>query len=279
MRRPLVTATALALLLVPGCANRKKEKAEADSFAERLSAEGLYQRSQDELARSSLRKARLDLERIQFTAEDRPKLEPLVRLGLADVTFYQGDQISLIEARSKYMDFVTLYSDHPKAPYAQFQAGVCSLKQVRDPSRDQEQTQKAIADLKEVAKRYPKSSYVDPSLDMIDEAEKSLAEHEFKVGYFYYKRKSYLAAQERFRGILDRFPKYPEREKLYFYMGQALILGNNDAEGRIYLDKLLTDYPEGQFADDAKKALAASGRPAENGAAKKQDMTSRNSPG
>jgi outer membrane protein assembly factor BamD len=273
MRRALRTGAALALALAAagGCASRKKEARDAET--EHLTAEGLYQRSQVELAQGSLRKARMDLERVQFTSEDRPKLEPLVRLALADVTFYQGDQISLIEARSKYMDFVTLYSDHPKAPYAQLQAGVCSLKQVRDPARDQEQTRKAIADLKEVAKRYPRSVYVDPSQDMIEQAEKSLAEHEFTVGYFYYKRKSYEAATQRFRVILEQYPKYPEREKLYFYMGQSLIRGNNDAEGRIYLDKLLTDYPEGEFADDAKKALAASSSSDKGG--KKQDITSR----
>ena len=275
MPRRLTLVVAFALLAAQGCAH-KKEIREAE--IEHLSAQGLYDRSQLELASGSLRKAKMDLERIQFTAEDRPKLEPLVRLGLADVTFYQGDQISLIEARSKYMDFVTLYSDHPKAPYAQLQAGVCSLKQVRDPSRDQAQTQKAITDLHEVAKRYPKSAYVDPAQDMIDEAERSLAEHEFRVGYFYYKRKSYEAASHRFRTILDQYPKYPEREKLYFYMGDALIHANNDAEGRIYLDKLLTDYPEGQFANDAKKALAAAAPPASSGA-KKEDVTSRLSPG
>jgi outer membrane protein assembly factor BamD len=273
MRRSLRNAAVLALALAAaaGCASRKKEVLEAET--ERLSAEGLYERSQLELAQGSLRKARLDLERVQFTSEDRPKLEPLVRLALADVSFYQGDVISLIEARSKYLDFVTLYSDHPKASYAQLQAGVCSLKQVRDPSRDQEQTRKAIADLREVAKRYPKSVYVDPAQDMIAQAEKSLAEHEFTVGYFYYKRKSYEAATQRFRTILEEFPKYPEREKLYFCMGQSLIRGNNESEGRIYLDKLLTDYPEGEFADDAKKALASSSS-SENGG-KKQDVTSR----
>jgi len=268
MQRALPIAL-IALLAASGCAH-KKEVQEAE--LEHLSAQGLYDRSQQELAQGSLRKAKMDLERIQFTAEDRPKLEPLVRLGLADVTFYQGDSISLIEARSKYMDFVTLYSDHSKAPYAQMQAGVCSLKQVRDPSRDQAQTQKAIADLREVGKRYPKSAYVDPAQDMIDEAERSLAEHEFTVGFFYYKRKSWEAASQRFRTILDQYPKYPEREKLYFYMGSSLIQANNDAEGRIYLDKLLTDYPEGKFAEDARKSLAAANPPARS--AKKEEVPS-----
>jgi outer membrane protein assembly factor BamD len=275
LSRRRASAVALVLVATAGCAARKEA---ADDDYVRLSAQELYQRSLDQLASGSLRKSRQDLERVQFTAENRPKLEPLVRLGLADVTFYQGDQISLIEARTKYLDFVTLYADHPKAPYAQLQAGVCSLKQVRDPSRDQGQTEHAIADLREVERRYPKSIYVDAARDMIEQAEQSLAEHEFRVGYFYYKRKSYLAASERFRIILDRFPKYAEREKLYYYMGQALILGNNDAEGKIYLDKLLTDFPEGQFAEDARKALAAVDEPADNGGAKKQDVTSRLSP-
>jgi outer membrane protein assembly factor BamD len=267
VRRDLVAVpVALAgifVILLGGasCASRRNKRQES---VQHLSAEALYGRATQEIAQRDLRKARLDLERVQFTAENRPKLEPLVRLSLADATFYGGDDISLIEARSKYLDFVTLYGDHKKAPYAQFQAGVCSLRQARDPSKDQAQTQTAIADFREVRRRFPDSPYAHAAAEMIDEAEKSMAEHEFLVGYFYYKRKAYTAATERFRGVMEQYPRYREREKLYFYMGQALIAGNNDAEGRIYLDKLLTDYPDSEYAEEAKKILASGPTEAKN---------------
>jgi outer membrane protein assembly factor BamD len=250
-----------------GCGGSKRRERRAAEF-QFLTAESLYERAIEELSERKLRRARLALERIQFTAENRPNLEPLTRLALADVAFYAGDDLSLIEARSKYLDFVTLYGDHPMAPYAQFQAGMCSLEQVRDPSRDQSQTHVAINDLREVLRRYANSRYASAARGKLDVAEANLAQHEFQVGNFYMRRKAYPAAIQRYRAILDRYPRYTEREKVYFHLGQALVLGNNEAEGRIYLDKLITEYPEGEFAPEARRLLSGA-TPASEGKSKR----------
>ena len=86
-----------------------------------------------------------------------------------------------------------------------------------------------------------------------------LAEHEFMVGKFYLNRKAPLAAVNRFQGILELYPHYAEKDKLYFYLGQALLKMNNDIEARIYLDKLVTDFPDGQYVDEALKELDKAG--------------------
>jgi outer membrane protein assembly factor BamD len=267
-KRLSIGLAALLLIAAPGCAHRKQKK---EATIERLPAEALFQRATEELQARSLRKARLDLEKIQFTAENRPKLEPLVKVALADVTFYQGDSISLIEARSKYLDFVQLYGDNARAPYAQFQAGVCSLKQVRDPARDQAQTQRAIDDLKEVGRRYPQSPYADPAQDMIDEGEKNLAEHEFVVGTFYRKKKSYDAAVLRYRGLLETYPQYRAKDKLYYWLGWTLFESRQPAQGRVYLDQVVSDYPKSRYAPLAKRILASSAKKDAAEAGKKKD--------
>ena len=98
---------------------------------------------------------------------------------------------------------------------------------------------------------------------MIHQAEHNLAEHAFTVGKFYLKRKAPMAAVERFQTILDRYPHYREKEKLYFYLGQAQLRAGNDVEARIYLDKLVNDYPHGEFRKDALKELNKAGGPLE----------------
>lgn len=266
-RRPMRLVALLCLLAwatLPGCAHRKQGK---NDEAMLLPADVLYHKAEQEIVQGNYRKAKTYLERIQYTSENRKGLEPLVRLALADLAFYGGDSIALIEARSKYLDFVTLYGDHPRAPYAQLQAGVCSLKQVSHPMRDQSQTQTAIADLKEVERRYPGSPYVRAAADFMDRAEANLAEHDVLVGRFYFKRRAYLAASERFRSVLQRYPRYTGKERVYFYLGQALLRMNNDTEGRIYLDKLVADYPNGEFTEEAKRLLAHAS-PAEKGSRK-----------
>lgn len=253
-RRRAAAGLAALGLLVGGCAGGR-EKTQASVT---MTAAQVYEQAQVELSKHSLRKARLLLEKIEYTAEDRPRIEPLVRIGLADTVFYLGDDLSLIEARSKYSDFVTIFSDHPLAPYAQFQAGVCSYKQVEVPSRDQSQARVAIEDLREVARRYPDSPFARAADQVRAKAESNLAEHEFIVGRFYLQRKKYRAATDRFRTLLEKFPRYGEPDKLYFHLGKALLLGEGGAEANAFLDRVVADYPESEYADEAKKLLSRS---------------------
>jgi outer membrane protein assembly factor BamD len=258
-RRHRIGVAGVAVLLAGGWAACAKGKGVTNEDSRAfLPAEALYQRGVEQLAEDNLRRAREDLERIQFTPENLQMLEPLVKLRLADITFYKGDDLSLIDARTKYLDFVTLHGDHPLAPYAQFQAGICSLKQVGSPTEDQSQTETALAELREVVRRYGGSSYGSAAQGIIAEAEGYLAAHEFAIGQFYLKKKVYNAAATRFRNILDRYPSYIEKDKVYFSLGKALVLGEKVVEGRPYLDRVVDDYPNGPYAKDAAKLLAKS---------------------
>jgi len=245
----------LAAFVATGCAARR-ERSRAE--ARIIDPAELYRRGMDEIAKGRYTRAKTFLDRIQYSPEGRVGLEPLVRLALADVAFYTGDDLSLIDARSKYLDFVTLYGDHPKAPYAQVQAGICSLEQANSPSRDQSQTRVAINDLREVERRYPQSPYARAAADLIVRAESNLAEHDFLVGRFYFKRKAWLSASERFRGILDRYPNFGGKEKVYYELGQTLLRMNNRTEAELYLGRLVDDYPNGRYAAEAKRLLGRS---------------------
>ena len=256
-RRIGARASVAAVLLIlselsVGCAARKR----AQDKARILDPDTLYRMAVEDIEQDRTLSAKQYLERIQYTPQSRTQLEPLVRVALADVAFLVGDDISLIDARAKYLDFVTLYGDHPRAPYAQVQAGVCSLKRAAAPSKDQTQTLVAITDLKEVMRRYPSSPYVRAAEDRLRAAEDRLAEHDFNVGTFYFKRRSYMAASERFRGLLNQYPRFNGKEKVYYYLGESLVRANNGTEGRLYLEKLIADYPSGYFAEDARRSLA-----------------------
>jgi len=251
---------ALSLLVLlplgagPGCG-----KAKGKAAPQLLSAAEIYAQATREMQEDDLRQAQSLLEQINYSTDDRAELEPLVRLTIADATFYQNYGVALIDARALYQDFVALYGDHPLAPYAQFQAGVCSLKQVVHPSRDQAQTHQAIGDLKVVAERWPGSRFSEAARSMLRSAERNLAEHEFMVGRFYLHRKSPAAAIARFESILDLYPHYNELDKIYYHLGQAQLAQGNDVEARIYLDKVVKDYPRGEFFDDAVKELGKVG--------------------
>lgn len=254
----LRTAFVLTVLVVTaaGCAARKRIEREARLAS--MPPEALYEQAMDELAQHRLRRSRQTLERIQFQFDpaSRSRVEPLVKLAIADAVFYTPGGLSLIDARSLYFDFVTLYGTHPLAPYAQLQAGTCSLRQVHHPSRDQTETRQAIADLDELIRRHPGTRWASAGQDLKQQAEDNLAESEQLVGQFYLKRKAHGAAVERFRGLLDRFPTYVQRDKTLFQMASALVALDRKPEARVYLDLLLTDHPGGKWADEARDLLA-----------------------
>jgi outer membrane protein assembly factor BamD len=265
--RTTVTALMLALVVCgTGCAAKKKDAAKQTT--EVLTAEAVLAQVDVAMAHHQLRKAKTLLQKIQFTQTERPKYEPLVRLALADATYYLGDDLSLIEARSKYLDFVTLYSDHPRAPYAQFQAGMCSVKQIISASRDQAQTQVAIDDFKEIDKRWPESAYARAARQFIGKGQDGLAEHEFIVGSFYWKKRAYQAATERFTGLLEKFPAYRQKDKVYYWLGRTLLDARSPDEGRVWLDQVLNQYPRSKYAKMATDLLAAAAKKEAAAAAK-----------
>ena len=258
-------ALAAALLLTgASCSSKKGGKGTGDI----LSAEQTLVQVDDAMARHQLRKAKNLLGRVQFTTEERAEYEPLVRIALADATYYLGDDLSLIEARSKYLDFVTLYGDHPKAPYAQFQAGMCSVKQIYSATRDQAQTRVAIADFEAVSQRWPTSSFARAARQFVGKGRDGLAEHEFIVGNFYRKKKAYDAATERFRELLESYPEFRQKDKVYYWLGWTLQRNRNEADARTYLDRVVTEYPNSKYAKKAREIL-------QDGAEREMERASR----
>jgi outer membrane assembly lipoprotein YfiO len=237
-----------------GCLGRKKE---AQIVPPGPTPNAGFERAMDLLSRHDLRQATAALKRIQFSGQSRAEIEPLTRLALADATYYQNTKLGWIDARGLYLDFVTLNGDHPLAPYAQLQVGLCSLKQVARPSRDQGLTQQAIRDLTAVEDRWPDSIYVGAARNLLLQARATLAESEFLVGRFYLKRKAYAAAIDRFRGVLIRFPEYPDADKLLFHLARAHERRGEVAEARLYLDRIVSAHPHGEYAERAQRMLEA----------------------
>jgi outer membrane protein assembly factor BamD len=260
--RALVPLTLLVLALCcAGCSGKKKAVAGVGSIAPGDN----FDRAMQLLSERQLRQATSALTRIRFDPETRDEIEPLTRLAIADATFYQATAIGFIDARSKYIDFVTLNADHPLAPYAQLQVGQCSLKQVNAPAKDQSVTRQAVRDFKQVMQRWPDSIYVAAARGLLRQTRGSLAESEYLVGRFYLKKKAYLAAIERFRIVVERFPDYPELEKVLYYLGQAYLRNGNELEARVFMDRVITDFPRGDYIGQAKKALGSIGADFETG--------------
>ena len=90
----------------------------------------------------------------------------------AYASYQAGDYDSCIGAATRY---VTLHPGSPDAAYAQYLIAASHYDQIPDISRDQGRTEKAIASLEEVMRKYPTSEYAVSAKAKIEGARDQLA--------------------------------------------------------------------------------------------------------
>jgi outer membrane protein assembly factor BamD len=179
---------------------------------------------------------------------------PAARLALGDSYFGEGGTANYILAIGSYRDFLTLYPSHPKSDYAQFRLAESHFRQKNSPDRDQSETDKALGEFQRLLELYPQSSYVEEARNRVIECRQSLARAEFLAGFFYQRtRQACRAAVSRYEAILADYPDYNDTDEVLYRIGQALGACNRTAEALPHLARLLEDYKDSRYAEEAKK--------------------------
>lgn len=124
-------------------------------------------------------------------------------LKLGDALFLQD---KFIEAQAAYEDFERLHPEHEAVPYAVYQQGMCYYSRMKGIDRDQTPTIQTIQTMARLLDTYPYSRYAVMAQSRIAEAQNNLAGHEFYVGEFYFRRKDYQAAMNRYLGLIQYYP-------------------------------------------------------------------------
>jgi len=262
-RRGTAWVILIACLMWPmaGCGEKKPPK---DRFAGQT-ADEIYAIGARQIERGKYGKARRTLESALGRATTTPEIIANVHLGLADAYFLDGGLLNLAEALSRYTNFLTFYPNHERADYAQYRLALCYLKQALSPDRDQSQTRKALAEFMKVSTLYPNSSYVGPAMQKAAEARQRLAESEFRIGRFYFRSRAWEGAVDRFRAILDDYPLYSGKPRVYLLLGRSLLALDREDEGNLYLEKVIAEYPQTTSAYEAEIILQESSGVAEGG--------------
>jgi outer membrane protein assembly factor BamD len=253
-RRPLALgARALALPLL-GLTLSCAHGTEPDiSTMTSSSDQIIWDAAQQAMEKRSWETARQYLKRI---VDGFPQSEfgPSARIALGDSYFEEGGTANYILAIEEYRQFLTFYPSHARSDYAQFRVAEAYFKQMNPPDRDQTATREALEDYVRLLETYPNSSYGEQARQRISVCRASLADAEFNVGYFYQRtRKAYRAAIRRFEGLLADYPDYAGMDKVLFRLAQCLEVMARTAEALPHLARLLEEYPESPFTDEARK--------------------------
>jgi outer membrane protein assembly factor BamD len=243
----LGAALVLPLILLSGCASADK-KIPPDIDTQLVQVEEF-------MAREKYFKSRILLQELLQIGITDKDLNAKAQIALADAYFHDGGTLNLAEALARYTNFLAFNPLHARADYVQYQIGMCHFKQVYSADKDQAQTHKAMEEFRKVAALYPASSWVAEADARTREARQLLAQHEFIVGRFYADRKAHMAAIDRYRVILDRFPRYEDKPKVYYHLAKELESLDRDEEARAYLKLLIANYPEHEVTTSARDML------------------------
>lgn len=179
--------------------------------------EALYQRGYEDYQDGRYKRA---VESFQRLKEEYPlsDLAILAEVGIADAYFSDKEYG---EAEVAYSDFINLHPTNENIPYALYQLGMCHYKQLVHIDRDQTETIKAKKEFETLVVRFPSSKFSFMAEKMIRECKKKLAEQEFYIGEFYFKRKMYKAALGRFEIIAKEYANLGLDYKVGFFINET----------------------------------------------------------
>ncbi|MDI9569247.1 MAG: outer membrane protein assembly factor BamD [Pseudomonadota bacterium] len=152
--------------------------------------------------------------------EENP-LHPLAlqaEIGIGDAHFSDGEYA---EAELAYTDFVNLHPTNENNPYVIYQLGMCHYKQMSTIDRDQSETAKAVREFERVIARHPDSKFAFLAEQKLRECRQQLAEREFYIGEFYFKRGKYEAALKRFQTTAETYSHLGLDYKVKAYIAET----------------------------------------------------------
>ncbi len=215
MKRILTALTLTAALAGLGLGCKKPKAVDKGVTATELLATADKQMKQGKFneARTTLR----HLEQYLPGSAEFPK----AKLMLGDSFFFQSSP-SYPEAEVEYASFLNYFPRHELRDYAMYHRALCHFSSIESAERDQTETRKALAGFQQLLAESPGSPYAGETRAKILQCWRRIAEHELIVGVFYVNTYFYPGAERRLKSLLETYPDYVDRERAYFYLGEAM---------------------------------------------------------
>jgi outer membrane protein assembly factor BamD len=178
-------------------------------------------------------------------------------LLMSAYAFYNaGDYDSCIGAATRY---VTLHPGSPDAAYAQYLIAASHYDQIPDVSRDQGRTEKAIAALDEVVRKYPTSEYAVSAKAKLEGARDQLAGKEMEIGRQNLEKRNYIGAINRFKTVVTQYQTTRHVEEALARLTEAYMAIGIVAEAQTAAAVLGHNFPDSRWYKDAYNLVKSGG--------------------
>jgi outer membrane protein assembly factor BamD len=235
----------------------KDEQTFSDEPADKLYNEGLFlMNNQRDLKAATKKFDEVDREH-PYSEWARKSL-----LMSAYASYQAGDYDTCIGSASRY---VTLHPGSSDAAYAQYLIAASNYDQIPDISRDQARTEKAMASLEEVIRKYPTSEYAGEAKKKLEGARDQLAGKEMAIGRYYMERRDYTGAINRFKTVVTRYQTTRHVEEALARLTEAYMAIGIVGEAQTAAAVLGHNFPDSRWYKDAYNLVKSGGsEPSEN---------------
>lgn len=247
----------LLLLCVAACASARTADV---TYA--VSPERNYELGKQSLAREDWEAAEKYFVYIKSRAAFSQYAVP-AELGVADAQFGAG---RYVEAIDSYRLFSKLHPTHAQVEdgYAAFRVGDAYYRMLPSkiplypPTSEYDQTSMmdASEELQRFVNKFPQSPYLTQATDLKTKISRRVANHEWYVAMYYWKRNKPLGTVGRLRRILDKHRGVGYDEDALLYLGRAYAKAGAPDRARESWSELVAAFPASQQAKAAKDGLA-----------------------
>ena len=182
--------------------------------------------SKEAVQQSKISKKSIELQMIEIYNEGLKELErgdalyAAKKFNEAEILFPQSDfapKASLMAAYAYYSQdyygdaiaelerYIRIYSNYPNLDYAEYLLGLCYYEQIIDEKKDLEKIINSKKAFIKVIKKYPNTDFAIDAKFKVDLINDILAAKEMYIGRYYFDKKKWIAAINRFRVVTDTY--------------------------------------------------------------------------
>ena len=233
----------LISLLFVSCSQKQVKKSEIEEKSLELQVLEAYEEGMDALNSSDVLFAAKKFNEAEMLF---PQSEWAPKSALmAAYSYYKQDYYS--DSVAELNRFLKVYPNHKYLSYAYYLLGVSYYEQIVDEKKDSESIYNAKKTFLELTSKFPSSEYAIDAQFKLDMINDILASKEMYIGRYYFDKKKWIAAINRFRTVVDNFDQtiYVE-EALHRLVEIYYIIGLRD-EAQKYAKVLGYNYQSSQW--------------------------------
>jgi outer membrane protein assembly factor BamD len=244
------------LAFVAGCSTWSlfggdKDEVLPDEPAEKLYNEGVYYLNEKHDPKAAAKK---------FEEVDRQHpYSEWARKSLVMSAYSYYDARNYDESISSAKRYISLHPGTADAAYAMYLVGASYFDQIPDVSRDQGRTEKAMAALEEVVRKFPDSEYAASARRKIEGARDQLAAKEMTVGRYYQGRKDFIGAINRFKVVVTRYQTTRHVEEALMRLTECYLTLGIVPEAQTAAAVLGHNFPDSAWYKDAYQMVKGQG--------------------